>query len=75
MPAAAREALWTSLDKPERYTIDGSHEGALLSMTFLGADFTGRLIVNFLEQQMDLGMPASSEAVAVEGPESDDSTL
>jgi dienelactone hydrolase len=67
MPAEARESLWQSLDQPERYIVDGTHEGAFLSMTFLGADFTTKLIVDFLDTHMNLGMPSDdTETIMVE---------
>ena len=53
MPQQARDALWRGLGKPERYTLQGSHQGAFLSMTIVGLNYTSKLLVDYIEGRFD----------------------
>ena len=53
MPQRARDELWLGLGKPERYTLKGSHQGAFLSMTIVGLNYTSKLLVDFIEERFN----------------------
>ena len=53
MPQQARDALWLGLGKPERYTLQGSHQGAFLSMTMVGLNYTSKLLVDYIDGRFD----------------------
>jgi dienelactone hydrolase len=52
IPPGAREALWTSLGRPERISVASSHSGSFMAMTFLGGNHIRRSIAEFFARTL-----------------------
>lgn len=52
VPKRARDALWESLGRPERYSFNYSHKKAFLSMTPLGLNYMRGIIYDFLDNTL-----------------------
>jgi dienelactone hydrolase len=58
IPASARQALWKTLGRPTTYRMDYRHRWAFLSITPLGGNWLSRRAWDFLEERLDLTVPA-----------------
>jgi Phospholipase/Carboxylesterase len=52
VPESAREALWSAMGHPERFSFMYSHKMAFLSMTPLGLNYMRTKIYDFLDQRL-----------------------
>ena len=52
MPEEAREALWESLNRPERISFNYTHKRAFLSMTPLGFNYMRGEVFRFLDERL-----------------------
>jgi dienelactone hydrolase len=54
IPPAARDALWNATGRPARVSIQSTHAGSFLAMTFLGGNHIRHRIVEFFTQALQL---------------------
>ncbi len=52
VPKHARDALWESFGRPERYSFNYSHKKAFLSMTPLGLNYMRGIIYDFVDKTL-----------------------
>jgi dienelactone hydrolase len=52
IPPDAREALWAALGRPERISVEASHAGSFMAMTFLGGNHVRRSIGEFFARTL-----------------------
>jgi dienelactone hydrolase len=57
VPQSAREALWETLGRPERYSLQYSHKTSFYAMTGLGLYWMRRRIYDFLEIALSIDTP------------------
>ncbi len=58
VPKSARDALWQSMGRPERYLFKYGHKMSFLAMTPLGGYFMNRVIYEFLQQKLFEPIPS-----------------
>jgi dienelactone hydrolase len=57
VPQSSREALWETLGRPERYSLQYSHKRSFYAMTGLGLYWMRRRIYEFLEAALSIDTP------------------